>query len=212
MCGIIGFYSPEPTDEHFKLLQELILQSKIRGLHAFGTAYYNDVGEIQVKKTDCLATEWLLESKPNMLIYHNRYSTSGDYVNMNNNQPLLVGDMALAFNGVLSMDKKEVFEAKYNVKCNSDNDGEVFLQKIMEGEDIVEFLKQEKQCSFAGLFLREGRVYALRNNKRPLYWFKYRNAVFVVSTSDIVKRALGYLPEGLEPIKPYVLECLNDKL
>jgi len=125
-----------------------------------------------------------------MLIYHNRYDTSGDWHDMSNNQPLTFGNISIAMNGVLSMKPKNEYEKEFNVNCITENDTEVFVRKMLNNEDILDFLKNTEECTFASVILKNNKVYALRNNKRPLHWFKYNGAVYVVSTADIVKRVL----------------------
>ena len=39
MCGVVGYSSQDPIDEHYSILHKLIYQSKIRGLHSFGYSY-----------------------------------------------------------------------------------------------------------------------------------------------------------------------------
>ena len=193
MCGIIGFYTNKVKKEHIDILLELIFQSKIRGLHSFGLSYYKD-GKITTERYFGLAENILdgfKSSGSNMLIYHNRYSTSGDWEDMNNNQPITIGNVSVAVNGVLSMKPKEEYEQEFNVKCNTENDSEVFAQKIVNNENIPQFIKDYPENTTAMVVLKDGSVYALRNNSRPLHWFKLHDAVFVVSTVDIVRRALG---------------------
>ena len=48
MCGIIGFSCKKPSEENISILNELIIQSKIRGLHSFGYSYYSSL--IQTEK------------------------------------------------------------------------------------------------------------------------------------------------------------------
>mgnify|MGYP000618844717 CR=1 FL=1 len=52
----------------------------------------------------------------NNIIYHNRYSTSGDYKNHENNQPIFNNELSLVFNGVLDMGTKKQIENKYNIQ------------------------------------------------------------------------------------------------
>ena len=79
MCGIVGFSCQKPDTEKIELLQELIIQSKIRGLHSFGYSYLDN--DIKTKKRYEIKNINLPLS--NKIIYHNRYSTSGGYENHN---------------------------------------------------------------------------------------------------------------------------------
>jgi glutamine phosphoribosylpyrophosphate amidotransferase len=121
-------------------------------------------------------------------IAHARYSTSGDWRTPANNQPLVVAEMALAFNGVISMGTKPEFEADFGVTCASDNDGEVFLRRLEGGEPADAFIRRING-SFAGVWLRDGRLYAGRNARRPLWRCYAHGAWWYASTADIFRRA-----------------------
>ena len=58
-----------------------------------------------------------------------RYSTSGDYKVMDNNQPLQQNNVCMAFNGVLSQKTKEEIEEEYQIVLENDNDGYLLMQK-----------------------------------------------------------------------------------
>jgi len=189
MCGVIGYYTREKSPDEIFLLSKLIEQSKIRGLHSFGVSYLID-GNMVTKKQDNLDVSNLLanfiNSSSTKLIFHNRYSTSGDYKNPINNQPIVIGNEALVMNGVLTMSNKETYEKEFGVKCISDNDAEIFLRK---NQPITQTLEENPTASFAGLYLSPDEFYMIRNANRPLYYFIYGSAVFVASTKDIIRRA-----------------------
>ncbi|HUU88612.1 MAG TPA: hypothetical protein VMX17_12785 [Candidatus Glassbacteria bacterium] len=134
------------------------------------------------------------------LIFHCRYSTSGDFKDMNNNMPIVVGNTAIALNGIISMKRKKGFEKEFKVKCLTENDAEIILAKGNTPTDYVNFLKKNPKASFAGLFLHHETIYAIRNNKRPMYYFvTKRKSEFFVSTIDIAVRA-GF--KNYNKIKP----------
>lgn len=191
MCGIIGFSTNEPNDENFQLLNKIVAQSKIRGLHSFGYSYYNS--ELQTKKLHNF-TELDLP-KTNKLIYHNRYSTSGDYKDHNNNQPIFNNNISLVFNGVIDMGTKEEMQKKYNIKMDSDNDGEILIKKCgFDKDKILDFVKN-MSGSFSGLIMQRNKILFVRNTRRPAWMVKKHNATYVASTNDIFKRA----DSSLEP-------------
>ena len=39
MCGIVGFATEKLNNNNYNLLNKIILQSQIRGLHSFGYTY-----------------------------------------------------------------------------------------------------------------------------------------------------------------------------
>ncbi len=186
MCGIVAYYSKNPTKEHYQKLRNLMTESKVRGLHSFGIAENWENGHALVAKRHSLVGEF--DSLPHCVLFHNRYSTSGDYKDHNNNQPISIQQVNLVFNGVISMKDKAGMEKEYGIKMETDNDGEIFIHKILEGTH-VDFLKQGS-FSFAGVWLNfRGEMYAIRNKNRPLYYLKDEEAIFIASTKDIFKRA-----------------------
>lgn len=204
MCGIIGMYSRfkggSVNDIH--LLLKLMNETAIRGLHSFGVAYY--IGrDINVEKQFNLEPEKLLRNYTRQggkrLIFHCRYSTSGDFKDMSNNQPTVCRNIAVVFNGIISMGRKSVFEEDFNVSCESENDAEIILRRK---ETPLDFLYNFPDVSFAGLFLKNKKLIALRNYKRPMYIFKRMESIFFISTRDIAIRA-GVKGSKIEPVEPY---------
>lgn len=185
MCGIIGFSCKKPSEENISILNELIIQSKIRGLHSFGYSYYSSL--IQTEKHHDIASVKLPMS--NKIIYHNRYSTSGDYKNHANNQPIHNKEMSLVFNGVLDMGTKEEIESKYNIKMKNDNDGEIILNTCGTDINLIQKFVTETTGSFAGIILtNSNKLLAIRNTKRPLWELNHLGCIYLASTKDIFKR------------------------
>lgn len=194
MCGVVGFSCEEPDQDKIKLLQEIVYQSKIRGLHSFGYSYI-DNGLKTKKRHDLKNVNLPLASK---IIFHNRYATSGDYKDHKNNQPITNAQASLVFNGVLDMGTKQEMEQRYDICMATDNDGEIVLKKC--GSDklkIKQFIK-ETTGSFAGLILTESNeLLAIRNPNRPLWKLEHNNAVYFASTKDIFKR----VNKDFEPVQ-----------
>jgi glutamine phosphoribosylpyrophosphate amidotransferase len=216
MCGVIGFITKNRTQEQINLLKNLIIQSKIRGLHSFGYSFYNDktITTRKFFKIEDIIND-INKCEYNTLIYHNRYSTSGDWKIIENNQPITSEIGSIAMNGVLSMKPKEEYEKEFNVKCKTANDAEIILRLLEKplilGFDLERFLEVNKEWSFASVMLLKNQLWAIRNNKRPLYWFEFNNAVYVISTMDIVDRALSENIK-LEVIPPFEWININEKL
>lgn len=185
MCGIIGFSCKSPNEENIEILNKLIFQSKIRGLHSFGYSYLNDT--LQTEKHHDI--NCVKPPMSNKIIYHNRYSTSGDYKNHANNQPIHNKEMSLVFNGVLDMGTKQEIESKYNIKMQNDNDGEIILNTCGTNIDLIQKFVTETTGSFAGMILtNSNKLLAIRNTKRPLWQLNHLNCVYLASTKDIFKR------------------------
>lgn len=200
MCGIVGYCEQEPSAENIKILGSLVEQVKIRGLHSFGFSYCNP----ELKTIKKHSIDEISFPKAKKIIYHNRYSTSGDYKDHKNNQPIQIGGISMAFNGVIDMRTKKEMEGEYGIKMETDNDGEVLLRLCgVDNQQITDFVKKMKG-SFAGLFLTDdNRMIAIRNENRPLWRLEINNALFYASTKDVFKRVN---PE-FEPqeLKPYLI-------
>lgn len=198
MCGVIALVSQKFDEKSIEMTLSLINESKIRGLHAFGLAYQIDNQPIEVRKCVQIPTidEFRhLKNRSVRLIYHNRYSTSGDWHNENNNQPIYIApDIAVAVNGVISMAPSQEWFEQFGVKCSSENDGEIFARILQQGRDPAEFVNS-LTGSFAGVFLWTGGLWALRNERRPLWRCVVNNSTIIASTSDIITRALGDVPK-----------------
>ena len=191
MCAIIGFISKNPGEEAINTLKKLFIESRIRGKHAYGLT----TGQETVKEHN-LKTLLAAVAKPNVLIGHCRYSTSGDYKNHLNNQPLNFNNEYMVFNGTIDMGTKPEMEQKYGIEMESDNDGEIMLQSSARKELL------RGNITFAGLFLERKTVFALRNQYRPAYWAEKHDSIYIGSTADIMKRCL-LRPHELQPYELY---------
>lgn len=196
MCAIIGFISDNPTAIAVETLKKVFIESKIRGMHAYGYAAIQD-GHLMEAKSNGLKSLLVSIDNPTRLIGHCRYSTSGDYRNMLNNQPLRFGGEYLVFNGVIDMRTKAEMEAVYGIKMESDNDGEIMLQT----SDRNRLLKSE--ITFSGLTLNSHVLAFFRNEGRPGYKATRHGATYIASTADILRRCL-LEPEPLDPYEAHV--------
>lgn len=197
MCGVIGMATNKPNPLHRELLVRLFHESRVRGIHAFGFSHWDGSSVVTQRflRLDlCLAA---LPVAPTRLIGHCRYSTSGDYASIENNQPVRIGDAALVFNGVISMATKAEYEQHYGRQYATNNDGEIFLDKFVR-EDAWESFVAFGRFSFAGLLLHRDKLIALRNPRRPLYQCDEAGSRFYASTADIFRRA-GFLATA-EPV------------
>lgn len=209
MCGIIGYYSPDPLPDHSELFYALAKEAKIRGLHAFGVSYYEG-DHIETRKwfafpdRDQMATA----CESGRAIWHNRYSTSGDWHDMANNQPIDMGVLSVALNGVITMAPKDEWEEEFGVRCVSSNDAEILARVLEKGGDPGKFVTSIRG-SVAAVWLQGGKVWTVRNLQRPLHYFVASGAVFVVSTVDIARRGAGVEPR---PVPPYLSIELGELL
>lgn len=206
MCGVIGFRplgESRYEEERTILFGRLMEHSKIRGLHSFGIAQVA-FGEMLLHRDHRLEEVVKLFEPGLPTVAHCRYSTSGDWRDLDNCQPLVCGNLALAFNGVIHMGTKEEMEQEFDVSLSCDNDGEVFLRRVLSGQSPFDFLP-ELSGSFAGVWLdaRDMRLRAIRNERRPLWRAEAYDAVWYASTRDIFTRAgVTFCVE----VRPYSLE------
>ncbi|HET9409073.1 MAG TPA: hypothetical protein VFO39_17650 [Candidatus Sulfotelmatobacter sp.] len=238
MCGIIGiqFVSESWPEKAREFIEHLLLQSKIRGLHATGAAALVG-GEIRVLKSAVPAPKFLrapewaafCDSLPASMILHTRYCTSGDWHDDQNNQPLATGNLALVHNGIVSMGTKKEMEQAYDVRLSTENDSEIILRKIdrhlAQDSDIPASIYAvlhdihtvEPPIFACGLLFRKtGEMYCFRDHVRPLYMFKVPalNLRGFCSTKDIFERSLAATklsPSGCTLLRcePYVIYNLS---
>ena len=193
MCGVVGYFpSAKPNNQNKERFRNLMIESRIRGVHAWGyTQIINgEFSTIKANRNDSLFSHPqhidILINSP--AIGHTRYSTSGDWEDPNNNQPLVFDNVALSFNGVVDMRTKEEMEQHYGVELKTANDGElaVKLGQLRESAQI-----ENIPGTFAGAWLlKTGELFVGRNKWRPL-WFAITDdsSRWVASTQDIFHRA-----------------------
>jgi glutamine phosphoribosylpyrophosphate amidotransferase len=212
MCGVIGFHSPAPREIHMKKFMDLFEQSTIRGLHAAGFSYWRPGANEGI--TTYKAFKWvdamtklfeLRADPPSIMIGHTRYSTSGDWKRHDNNQPIHLRGASMVFNGVISQATRAEYEREYKKQFFTENDGEIFLRKVTDGEDWHGFVR-DARFSFAGLHIFGGTLYAVRNRQRPLWRADFEGGTFFASTADIFARAGFENPQELYPGTPVRLE------
>ena len=209
MCGVVGFVGQPETGSRERFIA-LCRQSCIRGVHAFGIAWHTPSEGLRVVKG--LNFKEVMNAVPDPLphaiVFHNRYSTSGDFRIMENNQPVSVLGVALVFNGTVDMGTKEEMEARTGYQLTTDNDGEIVLRDFLNGMAFRRISGSTHLTSFAGLVIdAEGKVAAFRNEMRPLWAFKESACTFICSTRDIALRA-GFDANNGNPVEPFKLVVL----
>ena len=181
MCSIIGYVGEFDKE----LINKIFFNSRIRGLHAFGFSYYQDN---QLKTNKYLTYKDFVDDifaiKPNMFIAHFRYSTSGDYKILENNQPIQLNNKSIAFNGVISQKNKSEMEFEYDLILPEENDGYILINKYNDKNFVY-----KKNISFAMVGLENKKLFAIRNDKRPLHIYKGNNKQIICSTKDILNRS-----------------------
>lgn len=191
MCGVVGYSSSSVTKSDLRILRKVLIESRIRGMHASGMAWFDG------KQIQCISMpvpiDTLLESFDlDKLIYkkscismiaHIRYSTSS----LKYNQPLVGKHLAIAHNGVISQENPKNWGNLYGYQCETRNDSELLLHAIESGDDPF---KMFPDASIAAVILSsKGKVSFLRNKRRPLWKGQIGSGTVIASTFDILNRA-----------------------
>lgn len=191
MCGVVGYSSRSVTKRDLSKLRQVLIESRIRGMHASGIAWF-DGKRIQCC-SDSVPIDTLLESFDlNQLLYRNgrvsmiahaRYSTSS----LKYNQPLVGEHIAIAHNGVISQASAKEWYGLYGYQCITKNDSELLLRAIEKGDNP---LRVFPDASIAAVTLDDqGNVEYIRNKRRPLWVGRIGAGTVVASTFDILHRA-----------------------
>lgn len=191
MCGIVGYSNKETTKADLVKLHQVMVESRIRGKHASGIAWYDSAKINCVSKPlpidelldDFDMTQTLYGGTKVALIAHSRYSTSS----IQFNQPIASSSLAIAHNGVITQSSPDTWAAKYGYKCNGANDSELLLRAIENNDDP--FIKFPRASIAAVVLNNMGEVYCMRNSLRPLWKGKIGKGVVFASTYSILSRS-----------------------
>lgn len=190
MCGIIGYSNDNTTKQDLLVLKRVLIESRIRGMHASGIAWYNGK-KIQKLVVPTPIDNLMKDFDMNRLLFdgriamigHTRYSTS----DLNFNQPLTGQNIAIAHNGVITQRHPKYWESEYGYECQGKNDSELLLRAIESGDNP--FKKFPKSSiSYVSLDAK-GAISAKRNGKRPLWKGTIGEGIVYASTYDILNRA-----------------------
>ena len=191
MCGIVGYYNKKTTDADLEVLKKVMIESRIRGKHASGVAWF-DGNKIQsiIKPIpiDTLVEEinfnkLLYNSTKISIIAHSRYCTS----DIEFNQPIVSDKLAVVHNGVITQEPYETWEKNYGYKCVGKNDSELILRAIENGDNPID---KFPDASIASIVLDDsGNLESFRNPRRPMWIGVIGEGLVTASTYDILKRA-----------------------
>jgi glutamine phosphoribosylpyrophosphate amidotransferase len=192
MCGIVAASFNNISRDQEALIERVLRESQIRGMHASGIVWHKDGVLNRVAEPKPITK--LLEDNPTVvtdavsggklnLIAHIRYSTS----DLEFNQPISDQKLAISHNGVITQTDSMGWESEFSLQVSTRNDSELILRALQKGEDpITKF----NDASIAYVSLDdEGEVKYARNGKRPLWITRFNNGFIITSTSDIMLRA-----------------------
>lgn len=190
MCGVIGYNNYDANEDDFELIENIFIQSEIRGKHATGISWINKKNEIETIKEPIGAKEFLknfditqvLNEGRISLIGHIRYSTS----DLRYNQPFSNDKYSIVHNGVLSQETPD----KWPIKCETGNDSEMILHCISNMNKYKHPLLEFPDTSQAVVYLtKSGFVGGFRNEQRPLWITHDKYRCIFTSTKDIAIRS-----------------------
>ncbi len=185
MCAVVGTIVQNPSIQQLEMIKRVILESKIRGMHATGISYIKS-NSIVTQKLPVSADKfpfdflsYLNEDGNLYMIAHCRYSTS----DLEYNQPLANTQKSIVHNGVITQELPENWKQLYGYDCMTKNDSELVLHS---DNPLQEF----PNMSMGVCELRVDKTLrSYRNGKRPLYLTTFNNGCIITSTKDIPYRA-----------------------
>jgi glutamine phosphoribosylpyrophosphate amidotransferase len=192
MCGIAAYFSRDPASRHVEIVSAILGELLTRGVHAFGVSFLNGLEIVTVKSFRPLTKAQIsLAVGSGAAIFHNRYSTSGDWRDQRNNQPIDVGSLAVAVNGVTSMAPPDEWAHRFGVECESQNDAEI-VARLLASRPADQVVSRRDIGSLAACWLTLcGGVFVARNSTRPARLVADCGAVFVASTTAAIAAAFG---------------------
>jgi glutamine phosphoribosylpyrophosphate amidotransferase len=201
MCGVVGVSLTNVNSADIALVQRVMKETQIRGMHASGVAYHNGNNLTRIATSDPITQlvenlDWReLTASGNLnLIAHARYSTS----DLEFHQPLGNNDLFISHNGVITQESPDKWEDIYGHVYNTRNDSEILLNKIRSGTEESEISSDLVGASIAVVTIdAAGTVSGWRNSLRPLWRTDLHNGFIYTSTRDIVTRAC----DSLTPVK-----------
>ncbi len=193
MCGIVAASFDFATAKQVSLVERVLIESQIRGMHASGIVWHDGynlqreaepkpIGQL-LKDNPSLVEQTVTKQQHLNLIAHIRYSTS----DLAFNQPIADTDLAIAHNGIVSQTTPGSWESEFDLKVSTRNDSELILRALQKGEDPLE---KFPDASIAYVSINKyGDIGYSRNGKRPLWVTTFRNGFIITSTKDIMLRA-----------------------
>lgn len=167
MCGIFGAIGKRMNQN---LLDIISTEAGRRGPQAYGIAWKND-GKIEFRKENCkISTKKAFKNvNTDALIGNCRLSTSGTPMDLRNNQPMLLNDMAVSHNGNV----KDYLQIAKDIgaELQSDCDSEIICHMIEKFgiEDTIEQLSDSMPAAL--LILHNNKITAFRKGQ-PLYHYE----------------------------------------
>jgi len=188
MCGIFGFITSEGRGPDVARLRQLALITQSRGAHAFGLAWLDEDGDIQMFKRPGPAATHLDEldrcRSAVVVVGHCRFATHGSPADNRNNHPHAAGSGFLVHNGVIYNHRQ--LARRYGLDLQSQCDSEVFgLLMARSPGSIVKrsaWAANQAQGDLAilGVWRAPARILVSRRG-RPLHFGQGRGGFYFAS-------------------------------
>ncbi|MFC1959147.1 hypothetical protein ACFLYO_00400 [Chloroflexota bacterium] len=172
MCGVFAYNGPEPVD--LRWIQQVAKLAGYRGPYSFGFAWrgldeswqvYKQVGALD-ENLDTL--ERVVGAV--QVIGHARLATSGDFRQLENNQPLIKDDVAIAHNG--NVYNWQALARMYGFTPETANDSEALLHLIdgdVSASKVEQTIAQIDACSPNSLLVAGTDCIIAYRDRHPLY-------------------------------------------
>ena len=196
MCGIWGIFNKDPrgwiNEPDMELARTMMIVSSLRGDHSTGVCivpgqqeHLKDrvpiIGKTVGGPFNFLHTKAGVEflkygvRDGNLIFGHNRFATKGE-VSTKNAHPFKEGDWILVHNGTIHSGLK--MEGEVEV------DSHALCHRINEAGLKEAILSINGAYAIFAYNIKEKKLYAARNDQRPLYYFTHDKFVYAMSEED----------------------------
>jgi len=203
MCGIIGVYLTNINQRQLTIIEKIIIQSGIRGVHATGISYLKN-GKITINSSHTASPDFMKELSLKdyidadgglYLIAHTRYSTS----DLRYNQPIGDSKLSICHNGVISQESPRKWKKLFGLTTKTSNDSELIYACLKSGIEPLEHF----EGSMAVCILVDKELTGFRNHERPLWFQQFANGIIFASTEDILFRSDCATPQKCKMFNIY---------
>lgn len=194
MCGIFGAIGKN-IDKG--ILQEIAAEARKRGPQAYGISMLTNDSICTQKSANAINPQKAFTGIETTGIIGNcRLSTSGTYKDIANNQPMVLGDLAISHNGNVKsyLQIADELGVQLSTQCDSE-----IICHLISRFGVKEALKKlKKEMPMALLLLQNNKITAFRKGQ-PLYVYHTGDCFYFCSRKF---RAAEMLDEG----KPIVFD------
>lgn len=166
MCGLFGVIGNNVNEQ---ILKDIAGEARKRGPNAYGISWYVDNKLITKKYSEQLNPKTAFQginTTSLALIGNCRLATSGDYRNIQNNQPIALPDVAISHNGNVKSYLQIAKSLGVELKTQCDSEIICHMLKRLGFEETINRLN--KEMPMALLLLQNNKITAFRKGQ-PLY-------------------------------------------